>query len=104
MGKSKNIRLSLTFGEDFEFAPLIPEQFLVRAMERGRPIYITQDFLERLSDIKPDELVQKIIDDLKKDSSSEVQDPALTWFYLFMDFREDFPRLMQLLSSSESEG
>ncbi len=103
MGKVKDIRLSLTFSEDFEFAPQVPEQFFVRAMQRGEPIFLTQDFLERVGKITPDELVAKIIEDLRKGASSTPDDPALTWYYLFMDFQDDFPRLMRLLSESESK-
>ncbi len=102
MGQAKNIRMSLTFSEDFEFAPQVPEQFFVRAMERSQPIFLTEDFLKEVRSITPDELVEKIIQDLRKDSSNST-DPALTWYYLFMDFQEDFPRLMQLYMRSEEE-
>jgi len=93
-----NWRFSMSFREDFEFSPQSPEQFFVRAMESGEPIYITDEFLTRVGSISPDELVDKIIADLHRDSAEEPTDPTLQWFYLFMDFREDFPRLMQLLS------
>jgi len=88
----------MSFREDFEFSPQTPEQFFVRAMQSGAPIYLTDDFLARVGRITADELVDKIIADLHRDSAEQGTDPTLQWFYLFMDFREDFPRLMQLLS------
>lgn len=100
--KTKNIRLSLTFSEDFEFAPHVAEQFFVRAMNRGKPIFLTKEFLEQVGRISPDELVERMIEDLRGEPR-ELNDPALTWYYLFMDFKEDFPRLLQLLADKEAE-
>lgn|GEM_PF-1454322 len=94
-----NVRFSFDVREDFEFLPQAPEQFFVRAMCSEVPLYLTDQFLSRISQIGPDELVDKIINDLHKDSSDT--DPTLRWFYLMMDFQDDFPRLMQLLASRD---
>ena len=95
-----NVRFSFDVQEDFEFLPQVPEQFFVRAMCSEVPLYLTDQFLSEISQIGPDELVDKIINDLHKDSSDT--DPTLRWFYLMMDFQDDFPRLMQLLASRDS--
>ncbi len=97
-----NVRFSFDVQEDFEFLPQIPEQFFVRAMCSEVPLYLTDQFLSEISQIGPDELVDKIISDLHKDSSET--DPTLRWFYLMMDFQDDFPRLMQLLASRDKGG
>ncbi len=86
--------------EEFEFLPQTPEQLFVRAMSSGVPLFLTESLLNEISRIEPDELVEKIINDLHKDSSKT--DPALRWFYLMMDFQEDFPRLMQLMSARDA--
>ena len=95
--RSVSFRLDVT--EDFEFLPQVPEQFFVRAMNSGVPVYLTEDLLARVSRVNPDELVDRIIDDLHK--NSEGTDPMLRWFYLMMDFQDDFPRLMQMLAQRE---
>jgi hypothetical protein len=87
--------------EEFEFLPQTPEQLFVRAMNSGVPLYLTDTLLEEINKIEPDELVEKIINDMHKDSSRT--DPTLRWFYLMMDFQDDFPRLMQLLASREGK-
>jgi hypothetical protein len=87
--------------EEFEFLPQTPEQLFVRAMSSGVPLYLTDTLLEEINRIEPDELVEKIINDMHKDSSRT--DPKLRWFYLMMDFQEDFPRLMQLLASRDGK-
>ncbi len=99
--RRNNVRFSFDVQEDFEFLPQVPEQLFVRAMFSGVPLYLTEHFLSEISQMGPDELVDKIISDLHKDSSQT--DPTLRWFYLMMDFQEDFPRLMQLLASREQE-
>ena len=91
------VRFSFEVKEDFEFLPQTPEQFFVRAMNSGLPLFLTDHFLAEISQIGPDELVEKIIDDLHRDSGHT--DATLRWFYLMMDFQDDFPRLMQLLAS-----
>jgi len=91
------VRFSFEVKEDFEFLPQTPEQFFVRAMNSGLPLFLTDHFLAEISQIGPDELVEKIIDDLHRDSGRT--DATLRWFYLMMDFQDDFPRLMQLLAS-----
>jgi len=92
----RNVSFRLDVTEDFEFLPQVPEQFFVRAMNSGVPVYLTDDLMARVSKVNPDELVGRIIDDLHK--NSEGTDPLLRWFYLMMDFQDDFPRLMQMMA------
>lgn len=95
----RGVRFNMDIQEDFEFLPKSPEQLFVRAMSSGVPLFLTESLMNEISRIEPDELVEKIINDLHKDSSKT--DPALRWFYLMMDFQDDFPRLMQMISSRE---
>lgn len=97
----RNVSFRLDVTEDYEFLPQVPEQFFVRAMNSGVPVYLTEDLLARVSRVNPDELVDRIIDDLHK--SNEETDPLLRWFYLMMDFQDDFPRLMQMLAQRDDK-
>jgi len=96
----RGVRFSMDVQEEFEFLPQTPEQLFVRAMSSGVPLFLTESLLNEISRIEPDELVEKIINDLHKDSGKT--DPALRWFYLMMDFQDDFPRLMQLMASRDA--
>ncbi len=93
----RHVRFSFEVNEDFEFLPQTPEQFFVRAMNSGVALFLSDHFLAEIGQIGPDELVERIIDDLHRDSD-EI-DPTLRWFYLMMDFQDDFPRLMELMAS-----
>jgi hypothetical protein len=96
----RNVRFEMDVAEDFEFLPQTPEQLFVRAMSSGAPLFLTETLLAEINRIEPDELVEKIINDMHKDSSRT--DPTLRWFYLMMDFQDDFPRLMQLMASRDA--
>lgn len=98
--RRRSVSFNIDVNEEFEFLPQTPEQFFVRAMNSGVPLFLTESLLNSISSIDPDELVEKIINDLHKDS--EKTDPTLRWFYLMMDFQEDFPRLMQLIAAREA--
>jgi len=37
----RNVSFRLDVTEDFEFLPQVPEQFFVRAMNSGVPVYLT---------------------------------------------------------------
>lgn len=97
----RHVRFSFEVNEDFEFLPQTPEQFFVRAMNSGVPLFLSDHFLAEIGQIGPDELVERIIDDLHRDS--EETDPTLRWFYLMMDFQADFPRLMELMASRRAK-
>lgn len=87
--------------DEFEFAAKMPEEFFVKAMSSTRPLFITDEFIARIANTSPDEVVRELVHDLKRDRDPDETDDVLRWYYLFMDFATDFPRLMAMLGNTE---
>lgn len=90
-----------SFDGDFEFEAKMPEELLVKAMHSTRPLFITDDFLARIARTTPDKVVRELVTDLHRDSSPDEADDVLRWFYLFMDFEQDFPRMLAMQQLKE---
>lgn len=84
------------FEEPFEFRPTMAEELLVKAMHSTRPLFLTDDFLARVASTKPEALVREMVADLHRDADPDDTAEMLRWYYLFMDFERDFPRMMML--------
>jgi hypothetical protein len=85
-----------SLGEEFEFSARMPEEFFVKAMQATRPLFITEDFMARVSSMAPDEVVRELMHDLHNETDPNQTSELLRWHYLFMDFMNDFPRLMMM--------
>jgi hypothetical protein len=85
-----------SLGEEFEFSARMPEEFFVKAMQATRPIFLTEDFMARISSMTADEVVRELMSDLHNDNEPDMTSETLRWHYLFMDFMNDFPRLMSM--------
>lgn len=83
-----------SLGEEFEFSARMPEEFFVKAMQATRPLFITEDFMTRVSSMAPDEVVRELMHDLHNETDPNQTSELLRWHYLFMDFMNDLPRLM----------
>jgi hypothetical protein len=83
-----------SLGEEFEFSARMPEEFFVKAMQATRPLFITEDFMTRVSSMAPDDVVRELMHDLHNETDPNQTSELLRWHYLFMDFMNDFPRLM----------
>jgi hypothetical protein len=90
-----------SFDSDFEFEAKMPEELLVKAMHSTRPLFITDEFLARIAQTSPDQVVRELVTDLHRESAPDDADDLLRWFYLFMDFESDFPRLMAMQQLKE---
>jgi hypothetical protein len=88
-------------GEEFEFSARMPEEFFVKAMQATRPLFITEDFMTRVSSMAPDEVVRQLMHDLHNETDPNQTSEVLRWHYLFMDFMNDFPRLMLMDQARE---
>lgn len=86
--------------EEFEFSARMPEEFFVKAMNSTRPLFITDDFMARIAATSPEDVVRELVRDLKRDEDPDSTDDILRWYYLFMDFATDFPRLMSMYNAS----
>ena len=93
---------SYSLSPDFEFDAKMPEEFLVKAMNSTRPIFLTDDFAARIASTHPEQVVRELVRDLHKDKDPDETSEVLRWHYLFMDFENDFPRLM-MMQTDESE-
>ena len=93
---------SFTFEEPFEFAPRMPEELLVKAMHSTRPIFLTDHFMSQVALTKPDAVVKEMVRDLHRDADPDDTAEVLRWHYLFMDFEQDFPRLLLMAQSTEA--
>lgn len=82
--------------DEFEFDPKMPEELLAKAMYATRPIFLTDEFLARVSATSPDEVVRELVTDLHREADPDESAELLRWFYLFMDFEHDFPRLLMM--------
>jgi hypothetical protein len=89
--------------EEFEFSARMPEEFFVKAMNSTRPLFITDDFLARIAATSPEDVVRELVRDLKRDEDPNATDDVLRWYYLFMDFNTDFPRLMSMYNAQEGD-
>lgn len=89
-----------SLGEEFEFSARMPEEFFVKAMQATRPLFVTEDFMSRISSMTPDEVVREMMSDLHNDTDPNMTSETLRWHYLFMDFMNDFPRLMSMQQST----
>ncbi len=89
-----------SLGEEFEFSARMPEEFFVKAMQATRPLFITEDFMARVSSMSADEVVQELMHDLHNEHDPNQTNELLRWHYLFMDFTNDFPRLMTMQQNS----
>ena len=61
-----------------------------------RPIFLTDDFMGRVAQKKPDQVIREMVRDLHRDRNPDETDEILRWYYLFMDFERDFPRLLMM--------
>lgn len=82
--------------DEFKFEAKMPEELLAKAMYSTRPIFLTDDFIARVSATSPDKVVRELVSDLHRDTGPDDTGEVLRWHYLFMDFERDFPRLMML--------
>jgi hypothetical protein len=81
---------------EFEFDAKMPEELLAKAMSASRPIFLTDDFIARVTSTSPDKVVRELVSDLHRDTDPDDSDDVLRWHYLFMDFERDFPRLLMM--------
>jgi len=88
---------------EFEFDAKMPEELLAKAMSASRPIFLTDDFIARVSSTSPDKVVRELVSDLHRDTDPDDSDDVLRWHYLFMDFERDFPRLLMMQSAETAE-
>ena len=94
--------LNYNFDEfEFEFSAKMPEELLVKAMHSTRPIFLTDDFMARISTTTPDHVVRELVRDLHRETAPDDTAEVLRWHYLFMDFERDFPRLMLMSGDVE---
>ncbi|MCB1186543.1 hypothetical protein KDL29_05180 [bacterium] len=96
MGDSNLHTVFLSFEDEFEFSAKMPEELLVKAMTSTRPIFLTDDFMGRVAQKKPDQVIREMVRDLHRDRNPDETDEILRWYYLFMDFERDFPRLLMM--------
>jgi len=101
MTSMKTLSFFLSLDEGLEFEPMMPEQFFVRAMHSDRGIFITEDFLKSVNQYDVAGLCDSIMADLSRHREGDTED-ILKWYYLLMDFKEDFPRLVLLKALRES--
>lgn len=87
---------NFSFEEPFEFRPTMPEELLVKAMHSTRPLFLTDDFMARVATTRPEAVVKEMVSDLHRDAAPDDTGEMLRWYYLFMDFENDFPRLMMM--------
>jgi hypothetical protein len=84
-------------GDIFEFSAKMPEELLVKAMTSTRPIFLTEDFMARVAGTTPEKMVRDLVLDLHREADPDDTDELLRWHYLYMDFENDFPRLLMML-------
>ena len=89
---------------EFEFSAKMPEELLVKAMHSSRPIFLTDDFIARISSTTADSVVRDLVRDLHRETNPDETAEILRWHYLFMDFERDFPRLMLMSGNVELGG
>jgi hypothetical protein len=94
---------NLFFEEPFEFRPTMAEELLVKAMNSTRPLFLTDDFLARVARARPESIVREMVADLHRDADPDDTAEMLRWYYLFMDFDRDFPRMMMLAEIDASK-
>ncbi len=82
--------------DEFEFDAKMPEELLAKAMYATRPIFLTDEFLARVSATSPDDVVRELVTDLHREGDPNEAADVLRWYYLFMDFERDFPRLLMM--------
>ncbi len=92
-----------SFDPEFEFSAKMPEELLVKAMHSTRPIFITDDFIGKVAATSPAQVVRQLVQDLHRDNDPDETADVLRWHYLFMDFNNDFPRLMMMAAASEEQ-
>jgi hypothetical protein len=83
-------------GDEFEFSAKMPEELLAKAMHSTRPIFLTEAFIARISQSTPEQVVRELVLDLHREADPNETDELLRWHYLFMDFENDFPRLLAM--------
>jgi len=89
--------------QEFEFDAKMPEELLAKAMNSSRPIFLTDDFIARVASTSPDRMVRELVSDLHRENGPDDSDEVLRWHYLFMDFENDFPRLMMMQDAELDE-
>jgi len=94
---------SYNLGAEFEFDAKMPEELLAKAMSSTRPIFLTDDFFARVSNMSPDQVVKELVSDLHRNTDPDEAGELLRWHYLFMDFEHDFPRLLAMGDDPEPE-
>jgi hypothetical protein len=65
-------------------------------MHSTRPLFLTDDFIARVASTRPEAVVKELVSDLHRDADPDDTNEMLRWYYLFMDFENDFPRLMAM--------
>jgi hypothetical protein len=93
-----------SLGEEYEFSAKMPEEFFVKAMRATLPLFITEDFLHRVAAMPPEEVVRELMHDMHNDTDPNYTSEVLRWYYLFMDFKNDFPRLMAMRQARKDAG
>ena len=88
---------------EFEFDAKMPEELLAKAMNSTRPIFLTDDFIARVTRTSPNSMVRELVTDLHRETDPDESDEVLRWHYLFMDFENDFPRLMMMQDAEIEE-
>ena len=92
-----------SLADEFEFEAKMPEELLAKAMTSTRPIFLTDDFFDKIGMMSPEEVVRELVSDLHREADPDDTGDALRWHYLFMDFENDFPRLMMMRNAVVEE-
>ena len=81
----------------------MPEELLAKAMTSTRPIFLTDEFFAKISTTSPEQMVRELVSDLHRETDPDDTGDVLRWHYLFMDFENDFPRLMMMRNAMVEE-
>lgn len=81
--------------QDEVYEGVVPEELFVKAMKSGGSIYLSEELKREIADTGAKEIARMIEDDLHRENS-RLTPELLTYFYLFMDFESDFPRMLMM--------
>ncbi|MEP0815340.1 MAG: hypothetical protein HRF49_11850 [bacterium] len=102
MGEVKDesgMQFSFEFKPEPEFDARMPEQFFVRAMHSNKGVFLSREFLKMAESLDANEVAGHLMEDLNRESEGEIN-PVLMLYYLFTDFKEEFPRMMLMKGGS----
>jgi hypothetical protein len=105
MGELRNRRgghFSIDFMPEPEYRACMPTQFFVRAMHANTGFFLTNEFITEANKVDSESLVEYLISDLETENDSD-PNPILMLYYLFTDFKDEFPRLMMMNRKKNSD-